>query len=57
MIPESIFLTGKWRAFTKNTNPDEAKRKFKKLFGYKPKVCQIHKGMLLVGPIKKSKWE
>jgi len=49
---EKIVLSGSYRMFTKNTDPETAKQYFEKLFGYKPKECIKHKEHLFVGPIR-----
>lgn len=53
----SPFLTETFRAFTVDTEPEEAKRYFKKLYGYEPEHCEVWKGVLCLGPIKKKEDE
>ena len=44
-----------FRAFTVDTDPEVAKQSFRVRFGYEPEICEVHKVLLLVGPIYKEK--
>lgn len=51
---KQVFKAGKFRMFTADTPPEEAKASFKKRFGYEPKYCEVVKNALWVGPIREK---
>jgi hypothetical protein len=46
-----------FRMFTIDTNQEEAKETFKRIYGYEPQICVIDKNLLLVGPIKDDRYK
>jgi hypothetical protein len=52
---ETQLKNGSYRIFSKDTPKEQAVSKFKNLFGFEPEICEEHKGLIWVGPIRKDK--